>query len=269
MRRGFGTRHSILYGAAQTALATKRTPSPTEGKSQIGARNGERSWCATGRRTTSYRLGRHPLGGGIVVKHALIVGHPDPNSFTMAMVARYAQTITALGHQHVVRDLYRMDFDPRLRLAEMPDRPIWSTSPDAAAERALLKDVNVFAFIYPLWFNSPPAIVKGYIDRIFGAGFGYAQLRRGGHEPMLSGRQLISITASGSSSAWLNEQGSWESLRSLFDTYLGRICGLRVRPHIHFDSIVPSLASRWIDTNLMTLETRLTEYFGEPVAETI
>jgi NAD(P)H dehydrogenase (quinone) len=160
-----------------------------------------------------------------------------------------------------------MDFDPRLKLAEMPDRPIWSTAPDAAAERELLKDVDVFAFIYPLWFNSPPAIVKGYIDRIFGAGFGYAQLRRGGHEPLLSGRQLITVTASGSSTAWLNEQGSWESLRSLFDTYLGRICGLRVRPHIHFDSITHGLRGRWVDVNLKTLETRVTEYFSDASAE--
>lgn len=196
------------------------------------------------------------------MKHAIIVGHPDPNSFTMAMVARYRQTMSALGHEHVVRDLYQMDFDPRLKLAEMPDRPIWSIAPDAAAERELLKEASVFAFIYPLWFNSPPAIVKGYIDRIFGAGFGYAQLRAGGLEPLLGGRQLITITVSGSSSAWLNEQGSWESLRSLFDTYLGKVCGMRVRPHIHFDSVAPGLAGRWIDTNLMTLETRLTEYFG-------
>jgi len=201
------------------------------------------------------------------MKHALIVGHPDPESLTMAMVARYAQTVTALGHAHIVRDLYRMDFDPRLKLTEMPDRPIWSTSPDAAAERELLKDVDVFAFIYPLWFNSPPAIVKGYIDRIFGAGFGYAELRHGGLEPLLSGRQLITVTASGSSTAWLNEQGSWESLRSLFDTYLGRVCGLRVRPHIHFDSITSGLSGRWADVHLKTLETRVSEYFSDARAE--
>lgn len=196
------------------------------------------------------------------MKHAIIVGHPDLNSFTMAMANRYAEAVSALGHTHVLRDLYRMGFDPRLKLSELPDRPIWESAPDAAEERRVIADADVFAFIYPLWFNSPPAIVKGYIERVFGASFGYAQLRAGGDEPMLVGRQLIHVTASGSSSTWLNEEGGWESLRNLFDTYLGKVCGMRVRPHIHFDSIMHGLQGRWVDTNLKTLETRLRQYFG-------
>lgn len=196
------------------------------------------------------------------MKHAIIVGHPDPNSFTMAMAHTYAATVSRLGQSHVTRDLYQIDFDPRLKLSELPDRPIWQAAPDAEAERDQIRDADVFAFIYPLWFNSPPAIVKGYIDRIFGAGFGYAQLRAGGREPLLTGRQLVHITASGSSSAWLNEQGVWESMDNLFGAYFARVCGMRVRPRIHFDSIVPGLRQRWIDTNLKTLETALTACFA-------
>ncbi len=196
------------------------------------------------------------------MKHAIIVGHPDPNSFTLAMAKTYAETVARLGHTSVTRDLYRLEFDPRLKLGELPDRPIWSIAPDAEAERQQIRDANVFAFIYPLWFNSPPAIIKGYIERVFGAGFGYAQLRAGGREPLLAGRQLIHITASGSSSAWLNEQGAWESLRNLFGVYFGRVCGMDVRPHIHFDSVVPGLKQRWVDANLKTLEIRVKEYFA-------
>lgn len=196
------------------------------------------------------------------MKHAIIVGHPDPDSFTMAMAHRYEQAVTALGHAHVTRDLYRLDFDPRLKLSELADRPVWSTAPDAEAERTLLRTADVFAFIYPLWFNSPPAIVKGYIERVFGASFGFAQLRSGGQKPLLVGRQLIHVTASGSTSAWLNEQGASDSARNLFETHFARVCGLRIRPHIHFDAIVPGLKKRWVDTNLWTLETKLIEYFG-------
>jgi NAD(P)H dehydrogenase (quinone) len=196
------------------------------------------------------------------MKHALIVGHPDPNSFTMAMAHRYAQTVSALGHSHVTRDLYRLDFDPRMKLSELADRPTWSPAPDAEAERQAIGDADVFAFFYPLWFNSPPAIIKGYIERVFGAGFGYEQLRAGGQGPLLTGRDLVHITASGSTSAWLNEQGSWESFRGLFDTYFGKVCGMRVRQHIHFDAIVPGLKQRWIDTNLKTLETKVNTYFA-------
>lgn len=196
------------------------------------------------------------------MRHAIIVGHPDPHSFTMAMAQTYAATVSKLGHSHTLRDLYRLDFDPKLKLSELPDRPIWQPAPDVEAERQHIQNADVFAFIYPLWFNAPPAIIKGYIERVFGAGFGYAQLRAGGREPLLEGRQLIHITASGSSSAWLQEQGAWASMGNLFGTYFARVCGMRVRPQIHFDSVVPGLKQRWVDANLMTLETTLKEYFA-------
>ncbi len=196
------------------------------------------------------------------MKHAIIVGHPDPSSFTLAMASTYATCLSACGHETVVRDLYRLNFDPCLKLTEMPNRPGWAPAPDVEAERQVLADADAFAFVYPLWFNSPPAIIKGYIDRVFGAGFGYARLHSGGHEPLLTNRHLIHITASASSSAWLGEQGVAGSSRTLFQDTFAHVCGLRVRPQIHFDGIVPGLAPRWLAANLKTLETRLVQYFG-------
>jgi NAD(P)H dehydrogenase (quinone) len=197
------------------------------------------------------------------MKHAIIVGHPDPASFTLAMAKAYSDHLSARGHTVITRDLYRLKFDPRLQLSEMPDRPSWAPAPDVETEREVLRDADVFAFIYPLWFNSPPAIVKGYIDRVFGEGFGYAHLHAGGQEPLLTNRHLIHITASGSSSAWLNEQGAAGSARTLFEDTFARVCGMRARPHIHFDCIVPGLAPRWVAQNLKTLETKLSEYFSQ------
>lgn len=196
------------------------------------------------------------------MKHAIIIGHPDTDSFTYAMAATYAETVRRIGHDATTRDLYAMQFEPRLARDELPTRSHWRPHSDVSGERVAIGDADVFAFIYPLWFNTPPAIIKGYIERVFGAGFGYRDLEGGGRGPMLSNRQLIHVTSSGSSDAWLNEQGGWMSLCNLFDTYFARLCGMRVRPHIHFDSIVPGLAERWVQTNLKTLEMKLVEYFG-------
>ena len=99
------------------------------------------------------------------------------------------------------------------------------------------------------------------MERVFGAGFGYAALRDGREQPLLSGRRLVHITTSGARSVWLDEQGAWNSLRNLFDNYFGKICGMQVHPHIHFDSIVPGLDQRWITETLKTLETKVREYF--------
>jgi NAD(P)H dehydrogenase (quinone) len=97
---------------------------------------------------------------------------------------------------------------------------------------------------------------------VFGADFGYAQKHGGGMTPLLTGRQLVHISTSGSRLAWLNEQGVWSSLRTLFDEYFGTLCGMRVQPHIHFDSIVPGIDQRWTNENLNTLQTKVQNYFG-------
>ena len=183
------------------------------------------------------------------MKHAVIVGHPDPKSFTMAVAETYVQAVKGLGHDCIVRDLYRMNFDPRLQETELPAKPNSRLGDDAEAERKLLRDADVFAFVYPLWFNSPPAIIKGYIERVFGVGFGYALFRDGGQKPLLNGRKLIHLSSSGSRSAWLNEQGAWDSILNLFDDYFAQVCGMTVYPRIHFDSIVPGLESRWVNEN--------------------
>jgi NAD(P)H dehydrogenase (quinone) len=196
------------------------------------------------------------------MKHAVIVGHPDANSFTMTVAGAYAQVARSLDHDCIVRDLYRMNFDPRLKESELPGRPDAKPGEDVEAERKALEDVDVFAFIYPLWFNAPPAIVKGYVDRVFGLGFGYRVFRDGGQEPLLRGRHLVHLSSSGSRMAWLNEQGAWDSILSLFDDYFAQICGMTAHPRIHFDSITPGLEARWVNENLKVVEDKVTQYFS-------
>src|SRR4051794_654314 len=118
------------------------------------------------------------------MKHAVIIAHPAPRSLACAVGETYADAVTALGHTVVVRDLYRMGFDPCLKADEIPKASGVQFGADVLAERQLLADVDVFAFVYPFWFNAPPAMLKGYVDRVFSAGFGYAP-GMGGAESLL------------------------------------------------------------------------------------
>ena len=71
----------------------------------------------------------------MTIKHAIIACHPDENSFVLSMARRHAQTAQSREQQVVLRDLHRLDFDR----------------------------------CYPSWFGSPPAMLKGHVDRVFGA----------------------------------------------------------------------------------------------------
>lgn len=174
------------------------------------------------------------------MKHAVIVAHPDSASLNAAIARTYVAALEAAGHTVEVRDLYAMGFDPCLKAAEIPGPAAPEFGADVVAERARLADVDAFAFVYPLWFNAPPAILKGYVDRIFGMGFGFTPAF-GGAEPALRGRRLISFTTSGAPDAWVRDTGAIATLRRLFDDHLAGVCGLEVVDHVHFGGMVSGI----------------------------
>lgn len=194
--------------------------------------------------------------------HALIVAHPNPDSFNMAVANRYRETVERLGASVVMRDLYRMDFDPRLDDCEIP-RPLgFSASGDVVAERQLIGDAQVFAFVYPLWFNAPPAILVGYIQRVFGMGFGYGPQRQGANGRLLLGRGIISFTSSGAPSEWLRSEGGWTALRNLFDDHVAEVCGMRVIDHRHYGRIQNSTPKSRIEVHLNDVSTTVERCFA-------
>ncbi len=195
------------------------------------------------------------------MKHAVIAGHPNAQSFTMTMAETYCAAVRARGHQADLRDLHRMDFDPRMQANELPGAPDFGPAPDVAAERAHLADADVFVFVYPLWFNAPPAIIKGYIDRVFGMGFGYGGHAKGANPPLLGGRKLISLTSSGAPGEWLRQQDSWEAIRILFDRHLASVCGLTELDHAHFGGIHPGMGAHVVEQARARVNDLVALYF--------
>jgi len=174
------------------------------------------------------------------LKHAIIACHPSEISFTLAIARRYAEAVRTHGHEVIVRDLYRLGFDPVLKDDERQGQP----GADVLAEWDTLGEIDVFVLAYPIWFGAPPAMLKGYIDRVFGAGRMRGSTREEGLSRIIQGKQLVSLTLSGSMSAWLDEKGVLESLRNLFDRYLGEVFDLTETHHYHFDGVQPGLPER-------------------------
>ena len=179
------------------------------------------------------------------MKHAVIVAHPNANSFNLAMAHAYQAAAEALGHRVVLRDLYRMGFDPRLGEAEVPRPGGFQPADDVLSERATIGGADVFVFVYPLWFNSPPAMLKGYLERVFGMGFGYGEAEAA--QPLLAGRRMVSITSSGAPKAWMVETGAWDAVSKLFDQHFATVCGLSVVEHLHQGQITPGITEDAVD----------------------
>lgn len=192
----------------------------------------------------------------------MIFAHPREQSFTGSVADAYARAVEAKGHTICRRDLYRMGFDPCLKSSELPFAPDFQPGPDVAAERALLDQCQVFAFFYPLWLNTPPAILKGYLERVFGFGFAYGD----GHHswaPRLKGRSMVSFSFSGAPKAWLQKTGGLGAVQTLFDTYFAELCGLTSLGHFHFGDITPGASEPFIAARLRDVAQSVNTILGE------
>ena len=195
-------------------------------------------------------------------KHAVIVAHPDPGSFTMSVARTYCAAVEARGQTTVLRDLYRMDFDPVLKLSERPGDNAFTPAPDVKAELDLLAGAEAFVLIYPIWFGTPPAMIKGYIERVLGAGTSFAMisdhLNQSKH-PLLGGRHLLTFSSSGSTKQWLSDQGAWLSLQTIFDGYLARAFWMSTPEHVHFDSVHEALERNIVQAHLAKVQDQAHE----------
>ena len=196
-------------------------------------------------------------------KHVLIVGHPHAQSFTLSAARVYAEAVENLGHSVVLRDLYRLGFEPRLQDEEIPRPSGFMAAPDVGAERALIADGDVFAFFYPLWFNVPPAVIVGYVQRIFGMGFGYGPQTKGQNARLLLGRSMLSFSSSGAPSEWLRSEGGWDALKNLFDEHLASVCGMSVLGHRHYGRVLNSTPSARIEAHLKDVRETAVRHFTD------
>jgi NAD(P)H dehydrogenase (quinone) len=177
------------------------------------------------------------------ISHLVILGHPSPDSFNSAVARRYVEAVRANHQEAILRDLYALDFEPRLAESERLPSGGDALGLDARTELELLHQCDVLTFVYPLWFGMPPAIIKGYIDRIFGAGFRLESLKRP-DQKLMSGKQLAVLSTSASTRPWLEAQGMWVSLRQSFESYLRMVFGFSKDHHYHAGSIGDDLSPR-------------------------
>ena len=128
-------------------------------------------------------------------RHAVILCHPDPHSFNRGVADAYCAAVRKCGQDVVVRDFYAMGFDPVLKGHERPTGADFTPSPDVRRELDLLRPCDVFVLVYPIWFGTPPAMLKGYVERVLGAGVDPKSVRARAGTSFLAGKRLLSFTS--------------------------------------------------------------------------
>lgn len=109
----------------------------------------------------------------MLVSVLVIYAHPDPESFNHAIYEQVVRGLKDKGQSYDVIDLYKEGFDPVLVHNQEKKRSEMKNDPELATYRRLIKEADHLIFIYPIWWSGMPAILKGFIDRVFASGFAY------------------------------------------------------------------------------------------------
>ncbi len=104
-------------------------------------------------------------------KILVVLAHPDEKSFNAAIAERCAEAVTRNGYEAVVHDLYREGFDPILPAAEIPLEGVVDETVRAHCRE--LTEAAGIILVHPNWWGMPPAILTGWVDRVFRPGVAY------------------------------------------------------------------------------------------------
>lgn len=154
----------------------------------------------------------------------LVYAHPEPQSLNGSLKDFAVRHLEAAGHHVQVSDLYAMRWKPTLdaddslapRGAERFDPSADSKhafdnglqSPDIAAEQAKLLWADAVILQFPLWWFSLPAILKGWVDRVYACGFAYGV---GEHSDARWGERYGEGTLAGKRAMLVVTTGGWDS----------------------------------------------------------
>lgn len=105
----------------------------------------------------------------------VVLAHPDPNSFNHAIASTASASLISAGHEVTLLDLYAEEFraamSPAERIAYHSDRPL--LDPMAERHADIVKRAEAFVFVYPTWWSTMPAILKGWLERVMVPGVGF------------------------------------------------------------------------------------------------
>jgi len=102
---------------------------------------------------------------------SVILGHPAPGSFNHAICATSAAALQAAGHDCRFHDLYAERFDPVMTAAELPKDAV--LPPEIERHCQEIGEADGIIVVHPNWWSAPPAILRGWVDRVLRAGRAY------------------------------------------------------------------------------------------------
>ena len=171
----------------------------------------------------------------------LILAHPNPKSFNHALASGAYEALLEDGHNVILHDLCADGFDPLLQAEEIPETGAIPAVIRKHCEE--LRAADGIIIVHPNWWGQPPAILKGWIDRVCRAGVAYRfeEGDSGGGIPigLLKAKAAVVLNTSDTPDA-REKEAFGDPLDDIWKRCIFDLCGVR---HVHrrvFNVVVTS-----------------------------
>lgn len=167
----------------------------------------------------------------------IVYAHPNPKSFCSAIKDVVSSIFKSLGYEVGLRDLYQIGFDPVLKATDFEAIQSGTIPSDIKTEQSYITKAEVVTFVYPIWWTGMPAIVKGYIDRVFCYGFAYSVDENHNIEKLLGGKKVLIINTMGTPNELYEQSGMIRAMKMTSETGIFEFCGMEVIGHKFFGAV--------------------------------
>ncbi len=176
----------------------------------------------------------------------VLIGHQNPGSFCHAIAAAAVEELKAAGHTVVYHDLYAEKFDPILPHEEIPNEA--GLDPVLKQHCEELAAADGYVIVHPNWWAMPPAILKGWLDRVLRQGVAY-EFTPQGVNGLLKGRKAVVFTTSNTPrDDELKLFG--DPLENLWKACVFNFCGVEDFYRRNFEPIImstPEQRAEWLE----------------------
>jgi len=198
-----------------------------------------------------------------------VFSHPFTDKYPAAVMSAFHEPFVAAGHSIDLLDLHAEDFDPRFTKEDHAHFWGGPIPEDVASFHARVEEADRLAFIFPVYWWGMPAMMKGWIERVFTGGWAYAfgsgVQDRGKAPPksLLGNRPTILLGIGGSSKATYDKYGYSNAMRTQIDVGTFAYCGITdVQSHLFFD--VEGDANALIRQNNLKMVDKIARDFLAP-----
>lgn len=160
-------------------------------------------------------------------KTLIIYAHPNMKGHCGAIVSGVISELTDRGCEYELIDLYAINYEPCLKDEEHYSSGSYAISEENKVFQQKITETKYLIFIYPVWWQNMPAILKGFVDRVFTSRFAFRYVH---NLPfgLLKGRRAIVLTSAGGPRFYTRILTGDRAMKVLVKDVL-RFCGIKAK----------------------------------------